>query len=71
MFSADLSCILDRGVGVMRILKICLVTLLVLEVLAIVVHFNELLSYTGNIVSAFMPIFIVAAAIVWLLQKIF
>lgn len=64
-------CILDRGVWVMRILKLCLGTLLVLEVLAIVTHFNELLGYTGNIVSAFMPIFIMAAAIVWLLKKIF
>lgn len=55
----------------MRILKLCLITLLVLEVLAIVTHFGELLSYTGSIVSAFMPIFIMAAAIVWLLKKIF
>ena len=55
----------------MRILKICLITLLVLEVLAIVTHFDELLIYTGNIVSAFMPIFIMAAAIVWMIKKIF
>lgn len=55
----------------MRILKLCLITLLVLEVLAIVTHFSELLSYTGSIVSAFMPIFIMAAAIVWLLKKYF
>ena len=55
----------------MRILKLFLITLLVLEVLAIVTHFSELLSYTGNIVGAFMPIFIVAAAIVWLLKRIF
>lgn len=35
----------------MRIVKLCLITLLVLEVLAIVTHFSELLSYTGSIVS--------------------
>lgn len=55
----------------MRIVKLCVITLLVLEVLAIVTHFNELLSYTGNVISAFMPIFIMAAAIIWLIKKIF
>lgn len=55
----------------MRILKLSLVTLLVLEVMAIVVHFDELLGYTGNVVNAFMPIFIMAAAIVWIIKKIF
>lgn len=55
----------------MRIAKLCMFTLLVLEVLAIIIHFDELLSYTGNIFGAFMPIFIMAAAIVWLIKKIF
>lgn len=55
----------------MRILKLSLITLLVLEVLAIVTHFEELMSYTGNVISAFMPVFIAAAAIVWMIKKIF
>ena len=55
----------------MRIVKLYLITLLVLEVLAIITHFSELLSYTGNIINAFMPVFIMAAAIVWLIKKIF
>lgn len=55
----------------MRVVKLCLITLLVLEVLAIITHFDSLLSYTGNVFNAYMPIFIMAAAIVWLLKLIF
>ncbi len=55
----------------MRFIKICLITLLVLEVLAIVTHFNELLSYTGNVVNAFMPVFVMAAVIIWMIKRIF
>lgn len=55
----------------MRIIKLCLITLLALEVLAIIAHFDKLLSYTGNVFGAFIPIFIMAAAMVWLIKKIF
>lgn len=55
----------------MRILKLCLITLIVLEVLAIITHFDELLSYTGSVFGAFIPLFIMAAAIIWMIKKIF
>ncbi|WP_162610633.1 hypothetical protein [Blautia sp. An249] len=55
----------------MRIVKLCLITLLVLEVLAIIAHFDELLSFTGNMVGAFMPVFIMMAALIWMIKKIF
>lgn len=54
----------------MRIVKLCVITLLVLEVLAIITHFDELLNYTGNIFKLFMPIFIIAVGIVWLIKKV-
>lgn len=55
----------------MNILKLCLITALVLEVLAIITHFNVLLKIAGNVVYAFMPIFIIAGAIVWMVKRIF
>lgn len=55
----------------MRVIKLCVATLLVLEVLAFVVHFNELLGYIGSAFVALVPIFIIIAVIIWLLRSIF
>lgn len=55
----------------MRMLKLCAITLLVLEVIAIVVHFDELLTYTGNVISSCIPLFVIAAVIIWMVKQFF
>ena len=52
----------------MKYVKLCLITLLVLEVLAIATHLNELMSLTGNVFNALLPIFAILAVIVWMIK---
>lgn len=55
----------------MRMVKLCVITLIVLEILAIVTHFDVLLRYTGSVISAFMPIFIIGIGFVMILKSVF
>lgn len=55
----------------MNVLKLYLVTLIGLELIAFIVHFNELLNYIGNAFMAFMPSFIMIVAMIWLVRSIF
>lgn len=55
----------------MRMLKLYAITLLVLEVIAIAVHFDELLTYTGSVISSCIPLFIMAAVIIWMIKQFF
>ena len=55
----------------MRMIKLCVITFLVLEILAFLVHFNELLNYIGNVFMAFIPIFIIIVAVFWMIRAMF
>lgn len=55
----------------MKYLKLYVVTLLGLEVLAIIVHFNELLDYFGSLAMALMPVFLIIGAILMLFKIMF
>lgn len=55
----------------MNVLKLYLVTLIGLELVAFIIHFNELLNYIGSAFMAFMPSFIMIVAMIWLVRSIF
>ena len=52
----------------MKYIKLYIMTLLGLEVLAIIVHFGELLEYFGSITAALMPVFLIVGGILVLLK---
>lgn len=54
-----------------KVLKVGLGTFLVLEILALLTHLDVLMNYVGNIFGALVPIFIMIAAIIWMVKSLF
>lgn len=54
-----------------KIVKVVLLTLLVLEILAIITHMDALLGYVGNVFTALIPGFIMIVVMIWLIKSLF